>query len=743
MMYFKGLSAVDRVRFEGREVHKIVPIYNGKSKELTHYTLSVQDDAEGAVIRKFSVDEIPHLIDAELLEVDRGYHSIPRQVDRSLYDGQELYGASRKERAKVDRMVHLAKRMEHYHTNGMVLTPEGVSEFRHLLDGEYQRFQARAYYGTDRPNASQRRYPLPANTTLLDYFRRFRRAQGNPSCFLVPKKTSPDLHHQMTEDFAFTMQLLSEYASEKKPAKSAIAARALEIIQEVNENRKSANFPILIAEKSVRTYERWIDIYLDPFTVVMKRLGLAAARKKFKTSEQKQHAQFPGQIVQFDAWMFHIVTLDVSRKRWLAMSEEERKRVKRVRRWIVVAIDVATRCILGFSICKAPNERSAIEAMRMCYEDKTYLLRDAKIEKSTWNFVARHHMTVTDSGSEFGKHPFGGSMFVHACRTLSGSLMNTAAGIPELRGHIERFFFTCELKFAREVPGWTASNPSALNDRKPRQEACLTDDDLAEAVPGVFAEYHSTPHRGLGFKTPEGVWAEMTAAPEFDRTSPGPRELREACGFLTTAKMGENGIRFARNSYSNEFIRGQRMAPGKDRIADVGDTVEIMVDPFNLGAISVVTPKGMVSVKCTNRDMSGKTLRQADRYHEVKRLEAQMDAAAHSDQRKEAGEAWREVVARASRLPDVGIVGYTDAEIDRARREMGFGKGLHEERFVGRDEYRDPIMGGLEIGEDEEFSEVDGQFEVKADAPSSMDRFRSNPKGSKRRVGRNQEGYDQ
>ncbi|MFN4155070.1 MAG: hypothetical protein ACK4HF_10465 [Paracoccaceae bacterium] len=54
------------------------------------------------------------------------------------------------------------------------------------------------------------------------------------------------------------------------------------------------------------------------------------------------------------------------------------------------------------------------------------------------------------------------------------------------------------------------------------------------------------------------------------------------------------------------------MAPGKDRIANVGDTVEIMVGPFTRGAISVQTPNGMVSVRCTNDEMAGKTLGESD-----------------------------------------------------------------------------------------------------------------------------------
>ncbi len=75
----------------------------------------MEDEEESAVVRKFRVDEIPHLIDSELLEIDRGYHSIPRHLDRSLYGGQELFGATKKQRVKVDWIMFLVLRVEYYH----------------------------------------------------------------------------------------------------------------------------------------------------------------------------------------------------------------------------------------------------------------------------------------------------------------------------------------------------------------------------------------------------------------------------------------------------------------------------------------------------------------------------------------------------------------------------------------------------------------------------------------------------
>ena len=69
MMYFKGITAADRIQFEGREVHKALPLADVKTKEISHFLLTVADDNEGAVVRKFRVDEIPYLIESERLQI--------------------------------------------------------------------------------------------------------------------------------------------------------------------------------------------------------------------------------------------------------------------------------------------------------------------------------------------------------------------------------------------------------------------------------------------------------------------------------------------------------------------------------------------------------------------------------------------------------------------------------------------------------------------------------------------------
>lgn len=699
MSYFSAITAADRVSFEGHEVAKITPIKDRATDAVTHYALTVVAEDKSTTIRKFTGDEIPYLLESELLAIDRGYHSLSRQTDRTLHGKGELFGAKKKQRARVDLILFLCNRMAHHHKLGMPLTPDGVQSQRAILEREFSNHQARIKYGTDKANATQHLKPLPANTTLLEYYRKIRKAAQNPMVFVPPRAQPVDLDHQSAEDFLFILRILYSYASLKQPAKSEIAEKAVEEVAKENDRRRAAGIAHFIPTRSPRTYERWIDLHLDPFTVEVERRGFAAAKAKFGSFEGGLLATFPGEMVYFDAWKVHCLTLDTTRARYNAMSEEERSNVKQVRRWVVVAIDVATRAILGFAFCHAPNQEASLRALRMCFTDKTSLLREAGVTKSTWDFRAPIHHVSTDNGSEFGRHPFGGAEFGGAVRRLSGTLMATVAGVAELRSQIERVFLTFELKWARHLPGWTAGRPQLLNDRRPSQEVCITEDELERLFIQFIAEYHATKHRGLEYMTPAGTWEKLSKDAQFDLTQlPGPTALREACGTYETADVSADGIRFKNLSYSNEFIRDQRMAPGSERIARPGEKISIKVDPVNLGAISVVTGDGMVSVSCLDDRMRGKSLAWWMDQQAAVKAEAAKDQAAHAPARREASDVWRRKTDLIARSSEIDLSGRSIAQIDRLAREMEFGKGRHEKPYVGRDEYIDPIRSGFEIG---------------------------------------------
>jgi putative transposase len=154
-MYLRNITRADLVQLEGRDVLRVVPVTEAGTGTITHYRLMVLDPEDGAVPRLFRSDEIPHLMEQERLVIDRGYHSLARQTDRQIYGTREVHGATPKQRDRIDRIVFLARRIEHYHAQGMPRTREGVEAWRHKLSQDNLQYQARTLYGTDRPNTSQ------------------------------------------------------------------------------------------------------------------------------------------------------------------------------------------------------------------------------------------------------------------------------------------------------------------------------------------------------------------------------------------------------------------------------------------------------------------------------------------------------------------------------------------------------------------------------------------------------------
>jgi transposase InsO family protein len=733
MSYFAAITAADRVSLEGNDVTKIIPLRDRNSDMVTHYQLSVRDPEQGAVLRKFSVDEVLHLLESELLIVDKGFHSLARQTDRSLQGTDEIFGAKRKQRARIDRIAFLCRRMAHFCKMGMPLTPDGVEVRRHELEREFRDYQARVDYGTKKSNATQSLKPLPANTTLLEYYRKIRKGQNNPKVFIPPRAEPIDIDHQEAVDSHYILMILYEYASATKIAKCDVAKKAVDGVKEENDRRRSHGYPNLIKFRSIRTYERWIDKYLDPYTVVLQREGRAAAKAKFGSVEGGMRASAIGEQVILDAWKVHVVTLDATREQLNRMTPEQRAKVRRIRRWVIVALDAATRVILGFAFCHAPNEAAALKALRLCFADKTFLLEDAGLRNSSWNHRTPIHLVSTDSGSEFGRHPFGGALFGEAVRLLTGSFLNAVTGVPELRGSIERLFLTFELKWARYQPGWAAGSVAQLNDRKPYFEACMSDDELERNFVKFVADYNNSPHRGLNFGTPTGEWEEKSKDPLFDLSMlPGPAALREACGTYETAGVSEAGIRFKGLTYSNEFIRGQRMAKGVDRIAQPGSKLEIKMDPMDLGAISVLADGDLISVRCLDDTMRGKSLSWWTREQARRKAEAQRDSDMRAPAREEARKAWQGETAAIARSAGMNVRGRTLEEIERSAREMSFGKGQRAKPFIGRDEYIDPTTSGNKIGVAVEKVGVDPASDSSAKEGTSranpLDKFRARGK---------------
>jgi putative transposase len=181
-------------------------------------------------------------------------------------------------------------------------------------------------------------------------------------------------------------------------------------------------------------------------------------------------------------------------------------------------------------------------------------------------------------------------------------------------------------------------------------------------------------------------------------------------------------------AYSNKFIRNQRTTRVADRIAKDGEAIEIIVDPLDLGGISILTGCDVISIPALDSKMRGKTLREWRLERAEKRFQAKMDKQQSKPQKDEARGAWKVMLKNSMKTHDTGMFGYTATEVQSAALENTFGKGAHEKPYVGQLEYEDPVHSGFEIGDGYSGSEGEDQTEVAPDEKNSMDRYRAKAK---------------
>ncbi|WP_143535189.1 transposase family protein [Roseivivax jejudonensis] len=731
---------MDYAVFEGRDVLSITPERHGESTAVTHYRLAVKNEIDGFDVRLFQVNEVRELIQEQRLLVDYDYFTEARRRDREVRSTGELYGATNKVRRDVGRKVFLMERLDRLRLEGLNLTRESVDEFRVSLEVEYEKYQAQVEHGVKKATAQHALRRLPASSTLLEWYRRWRSSGRNPNCFVYNVRKCKNKTLEKRIDEAKIQRIISEWERSPSQTIKAAAKKINNLVLKTNRARRERGRTDLMPERCFRTYENWIKDRSDPFSATMHKKGRGRAIQKFGTSEGGRTVRIPGAEVEFDAWNIHAVVLDVSRERWLTMTEAEREKVPRVRLWLVIAIDVATRVVLGFSVCKNPNAAASLEALRLCFLDKTYLLRAAGLNDSdaTWNYSVKMAASVSDSGSEFGREPFGGHLFIAAHRIMGITCATTPTASPSAKPYVETSFRTFDLLGVRNWPGATGSNISDRGDRDPSAQACLTHDEVQELIILHIAEYHNRPHSGLDGITPATAWENATSLPEYDdEAAHCPGRIREACGYKAKATITKYGIRYENNLYVNGDVRDERVRPYGSRSSSRNGEVDIVVDPFDLGAISIVTAKGLIGIPCIDKTMCGKSLRTWRRERMEKKIKSNLDAERRSGVLSGAREAWRSILSIATQRIDVGLSGYSDGEVMLEKNLLWVGKGQHEEPYIGKDEGRDPLANGFrgDLGEDttrpkRSPRKSSSKAEVKSD-PLSRYRRKSSDDGSR------------
>lgn len=388
---------------------------------------------------------------------------------------------------------------------------------------------------------------------------------------------------------AFAYQVIDIYASSQRPTKDQAIAETLNRFKAENLRRLDEELPPLTVPSS-RSLHRRLD-GVDRYYLCAKRYGVDAANRKYRLIETGVEVLAPGERVEMDEHRLDVITLLAPTGVLAHLPVDQVERLKG-RRWLYLAIDCATKCILAMRLADTPNAQDAIRTLRDIFVDRTPYARAAGCE-SAWDQRGGIGALVTDQGSAFMSADF------RATATALGLTMHfPPAGMPHLRGTIETMFRTIGFKLMPLLSGRTFFDPVDRGDYPSEQLACLDDDDLIRVLLTFFVDiYHNEPHRGLHGETPADCWKRLSKELGL-LPIPDGLTLRKVFGRPMSRKIRGDGVLFAGLSYSCPALREMFLhAPERD--------VEIRADLFDLGWIAVKVGAGWHAAICNHQGFDG------------------------------------------------------------------------------------------------------------------------------------------
>ncbi len=374
---------------------------------------------------------------------------------------------------------------------------------------------------------------------------------------------------------ALLTKCIQEYATRRRKSQKKIAEETEEAFTKINAERREAGLhewkiPKLSAVR--RAIKK-----MDAFYVYCQRRGLDAARKKYALFERGVPLQFPGEHVEIDEGKIDLMTLATTTFIWEQLTEEQRKKIPRQRRWMYVAICATTKCILAIHICKNPSGAEAVKCLALATRDKSDIALAAGA-KDTWHHHCGMSFVSTDQGSAFLSFQFAEAM------AALGADHDTASGAtPWLRGFIERVFGTFNTDLFQEANGRVFSNPVERGGFDSEGTATLTDDMLAMMlVRYVVDVYHNRPHEGLNGETPNNAWDRLSRRYPMC-PPPLPKNRRAIFGLNVRRKVRGNGVLVCGIQYRCDQLDQLFL-----RRSDDEHHVKVRINPENIGTVDVL-----------------------------------------------------------------------------------------------------------------------------------------------------------
>ena len=425
----------------------------------------------------------------------------------------------------------------------------------------------------------------PSWPTVNRQYREYLASGGNVLA-LMPRHRVPSKKTIIwcPESLAFAYKEAERYLDELKPTKAHVFLEYKAALWAENNKRADEDKPPLHVFSRSK-FEKIISSF-SAYETMAAREGEEFAQKHFAPNVRGIEVERPGQRVEIDEVKADLATIVAMSGEYVNIPKEVFTLLKKVRVWLVVVIDVATRYILAIKATLNPSGDAAVAAIRMAMSDKTLQSQVAGARAPWFGYLLPEEI-YSDNGSGFISE-----QFVAALQTLGIATVRPPTGQPFRRPFIESFFNGAGQLWTTFFQGRTFRSIREKGEYNPKEHASLLNEEFVKVVTQITCDiYHQRPHDSLGGQTPENAFIE--ACREYGTmTPPGPEEMLRAFGEVEQATVGKYGIVRKGISYRNETLDNEMAAHGKIKF-------DIKVDQSRLNEILVKGKKGWFVVENT------------------------------------------------------------------------------------------------------------------------------------------------
>jgi putative transposase len=334
--------------------------------------------------------------------------------------------------------------------------------------------------------------------------------------------------------------------------------------QVLRDNKKRADGQ-KIKLPAISTVCRFIKREYDPYDVLVARKGKQVADRMFAQSKEYERPMYPLERVEIDHTKLDIFLVDGGRRFTIG------------RPWLTVAIDVATRSVLGFYMgFIPPSTDTVMKCLKDSFLPKVHLHSLYPDVINDWESYGVMQELVVDNGMEFRS-----KALEDACLSMDINIRYAPAKRGNYKGVVERFFQTLNLQYLSLQKGYVLKDLMEMEEYDPAKDSVLTIGDFSEGLyKWIVDVYHQNVHRGIGMP-PAKAWREgIKEAPAA--IAARRKDLDILFGLVARRTVSRSGIQLNNLFYNDDCLSKIRRS-----LKNADEKVRIKYDPEDLSRIYV------------------------------------------------------------------------------------------------------------------------------------------------------------